>query len=91
MYRINGESSYNMSFQFLDGSYSLTDFSIFDEDIEPKDVDEETLKENLTKFGIDIPQDTKFQKVDTGVYEWTVDKKVRENQLIDGSVNGKLL
>ena len=75
-----------MSFQFLDGSYSYTDFSIFDEDIEPKDVDEETLKENLTKFGIDIPQDTHFQKVDTGMYEWTVDKKVIENQLIDGSL-----
>ena len=64
----------------------ITDFSSFDDNIKPKDVDEETLKENLTKFGIDIPQDANFQKVDTGVYEWTVDKKVRENQLIDGSL-----
>ena len=80
VYRIYGEKSYNMSFQFLDGSYSYTDFSSFDEDIEPKDVDEETLKENLTIFGIDIPQDTHFQKVDTGTFEWTVDKKIIENQ-----------
>ena len=86
MYRINGKNSYHMSLEFLDGSYGLTDFSTFDEGISPKDVDEETLKENLTKFGIDIPQETKFQKVDTGVYEWTVDKKVRGDQLIDGSL-----
>ena len=66
VYRIYGERSYNLSFQFLDGSYSYTDFSSFDEDIEPKDVDEETLKEKLTVFGIDIPQDTHFKKVDTG-------------------------
>ena len=66
---------------------SYTDFSSFDEDKEPKDVDEETLKENVTKFGIDIPQDAHFQKVETGTYKWTVDKKVRENQLIDGSLS----
>ncbi|MFH0068900.1 VanZ family protein [Peribacillus sp. NPDC056705] len=84
MYRINGENSYHLSFQFLDGSYSFLDFSRLDEDIEPKDIDEETLKESLTKFGIDIPQDARFQKVDTGMYEWTVDKKARRNQLIDG-------
>ena len=86
MYRINGVDSYNMSFQFRDGSYSLTDFSLLDNNIKPKDVDEETLKENLTKFGIEIPQDNKFQKVNTGVYEWTVDKKVNKNQLIDGAI-----
>ena len=70
-----GKSTYALSFQFLDGSYSYTDFSSFDEDIEPKDVDEETLKEKLTVFGIDIPQDTHFKKVNTGAFKWTVDKK----------------
>ena len=86
IYWIGDERSYNIWFRFLDGSYSYTDFSSFDEDKEPKDVDEETLKENVTKFGIDIPQDSHFQKVETGTYEWTVDKKVIENQLIDGSL-----
>ena len=56
------ERSHNIWFQYLDGSYNYTDFSSFDEDIEPKDVDEETLKENVTKFGIDIPQDAAFSK-----------------------------
>jgi glycopeptide antibiotics resistance protein len=86
VYWIRRERSHNIWFRYLDGSYRYTDFSNFDEDKEPKDVDEETLKENLTKFGTDIPQDSYFQKVDTGIYEWTVDKKVIENQLINGSL-----
>lgn len=86
IYWIGHDRSHNMWFRFLDGSYRYTDFSSFDEYKEQKDVDEETLKENLTTFGIDIPQDSQFQKVDTGTYEWTIDKKVIENQLIDGSL-----
>ncbi|WP_186673783.1 VanZ family protein [Sporosarcina sp. BP05] len=86
IYWIRHERSHNIWFRYLDGSYSYTDFSSHDEDKKPKDVDEETLKENLTKFGIDIPQDSDFQKVDTGIYEWTVDKMVIENQLLDGSL-----
>lgn len=86
VYWIRPERSHNIWFQYLDGSYSYKDFSSFDEDKEPKNVDEETLKENLINFGIDIPQDSHFQKVNTGIYEWTIDKKVMENQLIDGSL-----
>ncbi|MFJ8066535.1 VanZ family protein [Psychrobacillus sp. NPDC096426] len=78
------ERSHNIWFRFLDGSYDYTDFSSFNEDTELKDVDEETLKENLTKFDIDIPQDSHFQKVDIGIYEWTVNKKAIDNQLKDG-------
>ncbi|MFE4895537.1 VanZ family protein [Peribacillus butanolivorans] len=86
IYWIRGEKTYNIWLQFLDGSYRYSDYSFFDGDKEPKDVDEETLRQNLTKFGIDIPQVSQFQKVDTGTYEWMVDKKVIENQLIDGSL-----
>ncbi|WP_139185729.1 hypothetical protein [Bacillus sp. OK048] len=87
VYWIGENRSHNIWFQNLDGSYSYTDFSSFDEDKEPKDVNEGTLKENATKFGIDIPQDAHFQKVETGTYKWIVDKKVRGNQLIDGSLS----
>lgn len=86
IYRSHGERSYNLWFQPLDGSYSLTDFSRFHEEMEPEDSDEESLKKELEKFGIDIPKDLQFKKVDTGVYEWTVDKEVRGNQLLDGSL-----
>ncbi|WP_066229071.1 VanZ family protein [Metabacillus fastidiosus] len=84
IYWIGHERSHNIWFHFLDGSYSYTDFSKFSDGMMPKDVDEETLIKNLIQFGIHIPQDSLFQKVDTGSYEWTIDKKVIENQLIDG-------
>ncbi|ADU32449.1 VanZ family protein [Evansella cellulosilytica] len=86
VYWIREGSSHNIWFNFLDGSYSYSDFSYFDEDIELKDVDEEILLENLIQLGIHIPQDASFQKNDTGSYEWIVDKKLIENQLIDGNL-----
>lgn len=84
MYRIFGENSYDLSFLFLDGSYRFLDFSILDDGIKPQDADEETLAASLSKFGVEIPQEAKFQKVDTGIYEWTVDNKTKGSQLIDG-------
>lgn len=86
IYWIRGEKSYSIWVDFLDGSYRYTDFSSHDEDIEQKDADEETLKDHLRKFGIDIPQDSNFRKIDTGTYQWTVDKKTIGNRLIDGSL-----
>ncbi|MFS0615613.1 hypothetical protein [Lederbergia ruris] len=82
IYRIQG---YSIWFQFLDGSYRYTDFSNFD--AESKDTNKKTLKDSVTTFDIDIPEDADFQKVDTGIYEWTADKIVNGNQLIDGSLN----
>ncbi|MFK4997989.1 hypothetical protein ACI2OX_12965 [Bacillus sp. N9] len=49
------------------------DFSSFDEEL--KDTDEATLLENLTNFGINIPEDSHFNQIDTGTYEWIIDKK----------------
>lgn len=86
VYWIRGKESYNIWFRYLDGSYSYTDYSSFGEDKERQDVDEETLKGSLAKFNIEIPQDSQFQKVDTGTYEWTVDKKVIGKQLLNGSL-----
>lgn len=82
VYRIEG---YDIWFEFLDGSYRYADFSSFD--AAPKDTDEKTLKASVTAFGIDIPEDADFQKVDTGIYEWVADKIVNGNQLIDGVLN----
>jgi glycopeptide antibiotics resistance protein len=84
VYWVRDEISYNIWFEFLDGSYRYSDFSSFDESIKPKDGDEETIIESLNLFGINIPQDSVFEKVDIGVYQWTVDKKALETQLIDG-------
>lgn len=86
VYWIRGEKDYNIWFQFLDGSYRYTDFTSFDDNIEPKEADEDTLKENVKKFGIDIPPNSHFRRVNPGTYEWTVGKKVVKNQLVDGSL-----
>ncbi|MBP1916104.1 glycopeptide antibiotics resistance protein [Lederbergia galactosidilyticus] len=82
IYQIQG---YSIWFQFLDGGYRFTDFSSLD--AKPKDTDEKTLNASVTAFGIDIPVETDFQKVETGIYEWTADKIVNGNQLIDGYLN----
>ncbi|MFA9558243.1 VanZ family protein [Evansella sp. AB-rgal1] len=77
-------SPYNIWFTYLDGSYRFTDFSGHSANMNPKDTDEETLVENLSLFGIKLPQDAMFHHIDTGNYEWTVDKNAIGNQLIDG-------
>ncbi|GIN72636.1 hypothetical protein J14TS2_31110 [Bacillus sp. J14TS2] len=82
VYRIEG---YDLWFEYLDGSYRYADFSSFD--ATPKNTDEKTLKASVTAFGIDIPEDADFQKVETGIYEWTADKIANGNQLIDGVLN----
>ncbi|MBS4207321.1 hypothetical protein [Bacillus sp. FJAT-50079] len=87
VYWLRDENTYNIWFHYLDGSYRYKDFSSFDEEL--KDADEEMLKEHVSKFGIEIPQASSFQQVDTGTYEWTVDKEVRENHLIDGFLTVK--
>lgn len=86
IYRVDDEQSYSIWFRFLDGSYNYTDFSSHNEDHEPTDVEEEFLKGKLRDFDIKIPEDADFEKVDTGSYVWTVDKKVLGDQLIDGSI-----
>ncbi|GKV54481.1 hypothetical protein NCCP2222_04280 [Sporosarcina sp. NCCP-2222] len=89
VYRVYGENSYNLSFEFLDGSYDFLDFSSHNGDVEPKDVDKEAVQQQLTVFGVEIPEDSSFKKLDTGVFEWTVDKKEIQNQLIDGLLVAK--
>ena len=86
IYWIRDERSHNIWFHYLDGSYSYMDFSSHDEDKEPTDTDEATLKEQLAKFDIVIPQGSHFQQVDTGIYEWSIDNKVIDNQLINGYI-----
>ena len=86
IYWIRNERSHNISFHYLDGSYSYTDFSSHDEGKEPQDTDEEALKEKLMEFDIAIPQDLHFQQVATGTYEWAIANKVLGNQLINGYV-----
>ncbi|MCD8502894.1 MAG: hypothetical protein LRY71_16095 [Bacillaceae bacterium] len=51
------------------------------------DAEEEVLVAKLDKVGISIPEGARFNKRDIGSYEWTVEKKIIDNQLIDGTLS----
>lgn len=81
---VRGNPSYNLWVNYLDGSYSYTDFSGYDEYMRHMDAEEEVLVERLKEVGIQIPEGARFNKRDIGSYEWTVEKNIIDNQLIDG-------
>ncbi|SDD83212.1 Glycopeptide antibiotics resistance protein [Bhargavaea beijingensis] len=87
LYRVHGDSAYQLSFRFLDGSHSLTDFSLLDDGREPEDADEGKVKASLKKYGLEIPSEASFQRIDTGKYEWTVDQEASGNRLTDGELS----
>ncbi|QNO16314.1 VanZ family protein [Alkalicella caledoniensis] len=82
IYWSRGNPSYNMKVNYLDGSYSFSDFSSFDK--KPVEAEEEVLIEELRRFGIEIPEGAMFSNRDTRSYEWVVHKKTPNNKLIDG-------
>ncbi|MFC5605013.1 VanZ family protein [Sporosarcina koreensis] len=86
IYWLRSDRSHNIWFDYLDGSYQYTDFSSHDEGKEPIDTDEETLKENLTAFGIVIPGEAEFRKLDVGTYEWVMNMRETGDQLVNGSL-----
>ena len=83
-YRYHGEPSYFIWLHFLNGSYELTDFSMFD--VELADTDEQTLALSLQEMGITIPATAQFERMDVGQYEWRVNQFETDGQLIDGTL-----
>ena len=83
-YRYQGEPAYFIWLHFLDGSYELTDFSMFD--VERADTDEQTLVLSLQEMGITIPATAQFERMDVGQYEWRVNQFETGGQLIDGTL-----
>lgn len=83
-YRYNGEPAYFIWLHYLDGSYELTDFSMFDAELE--DTDEQTLTASLKEMGITIPETAQFERTDIGRYEWKINQFEAANQLIDGTL-----
>lgn len=87
IYRSHGEKPYDLWIDPLDGSYQVTDFTAFgNREVEPEDADEESLRRALLKFEITLQEGLQSKKIETGLYEWAVDKEVHGNQLIDGSL-----
>ncbi|MBC8590045.1 VanZ family protein [Wansuia hejianensis] len=87
IYWIRGEPSYNIWMEYLDGSYRYSDFSSFDEDMEPTNIDEDSLLKELSNLGIQIPAKAVFNNQDIGRYEWIVEKEITEDFLTEGSLS----
>lgn len=87
LYRTSDSGDYHIWFYGIDGSYSYTDWSAYGGSVEPKEVEDEDLREMVVDFGIDLPAEAIFnQEEDNGHYNFTVDKLTKGNQLIDGTL-----
>lgn len=84
LYRVQGEPSYQLSVRYRDGSFSMTDFSQLDNGMEPMDTDEETVREDLSQFGVEIPRDAEFRQTGPGTYEWAVNQQESGDRMTDG-------
>ena len=87
LYRARGNNrntSYSIWVNNLDSSYSYTDFSVFDDGITYKNASEETIKEKLKLFDIDIPEEAELTSYEDGSYEITLEKINSGNTMKSG-------
>lgn len=86
-YRYNAENSYHLAFNLLEGTYRFTDFSKFDEHVSIVDVEEVTLKEQLERFDILIPEEATFSNQSPELYNWEVSNVKLNDKLINGTLS----
>lgn len=86
IYRISGEENHSIWIDYMDSSYTYTDFSAYGEDIHLMSVGEEELRKMLEDAGIYIPGIAEFNVIEDGRYEWTVDKYIHGDFLTDGTI-----
>lgn len=84
---MRGEPTYNISFNYIGGSYSFTDFSQFDDEVEPMNIEEDLLLNTLNDFGINIPEEAEFYILADGRYQWKVANFVEGDILLDGFID----
>ena len=87
LYWRRGEPTYSIWFYNIGGTYNFTDFSSFDDGVEPKEIDEATLLEILNGYGIKVPFEAEFIKEKSGYYSFSVDKYIDGDNLIDGEID----
>lgn len=80
------DRNYSLWITYLDGRYSFTDYSSYNEHSKTADIEPEILMDKLEQIGISIPKEAEFSRVDTGLYQWTVDKRLQDGQWIRGSL-----
>lgn len=69
---------------YLNRTYSFTNFSSFDEGIHKTNTAENSLKKELESFGITVVEQAVLSQLESGRYEWKVDQVKIDDQLING-------
>lgn len=82
-----GEPTYNIWFDYIGGSYKYTDFSHFDDGVEPMNIEEDLLVDKLTDFGVSVPEEADYITEGDGSYQWKVDKHIVGDTLWDGVIS----
>jgi len=83
---INGNPTYNVTFDYIGGKYSFTDFSRFDVGVETMNIEEDLLIDKLAAYDVNIPEEAEYIVKDTGNYQWLINKYVIEDKLLDGNI-----
>lgn len=84
LYRYNGEEAYSIYIYYLNGSYSTYNYSELEASL--MDTTEETLRSELKKMAITIPEQAQFKRMDKGQYKWFLHQFATDHQLIDGTL-----
>lgn len=84
-YRNQGENANSIWIHYLDSSYKIDDYSLFENDY--AETDEKTLLNLLEKMNIDVPKAAVFKEKGKGKYQWSINQLEDGNQLIDGTLN----
>lgn len=86
-YWIRGDISYLLRINYLNSTYSYTDFSIYDDGMEENDCGEAKLYETIEKYGVAIPKIAQMESIEEGQYQWKVEKHKEGSILTDGTIS----
>jgi len=86
LFSAKAEHEYSIWFDYVGGSYRFTDFSHFDEELEPIFAEEDLVIAALSDFGVTIPKKAQFSNKDEGEYQWEANSIVEYDTLFDGYI-----
>ncbi len=78
---------YSVWVDYMGGTYSYTDYSMFDKDkAEETDVTKEKIENALKKLEINLPENAEFSNQSKG-YTFKINMEIKENNLINGTLS----
>lgn len=88
----SADSNYSMWLEYKGLSYNLTDYSIFDEDMDRiSHASEQEIRSLLEKLEISVPKEAVFEETGEGQYRFLVSKlQESEDEMLDGVLSLQL-